>query len=152
MKKRLISTLLVLVLVVCVFPLSAFADNSYADTDYYKDYLSQGEWGGTGGRYKTTTSKVYVVPYSAPNHKTMLKTFCYVNGVITDKTVNPNLVITDTNPETKYAVTNLVYEHGDHSNVGGVYMWLGVAPKLGNGSLSGRWSPDWTGYGNVIIV
>ncbi len=139
----------VMMLLLCV---TAFAENSYSDTYYYKENLSEGEWGGTGARYKTTTSKVYVVPTSAPNSRTRLQTLCYVNGAITNKAVNKDIVLINTNPETKYGVTNRVVEDGDYTNTLGVSMWLGVAPLLGSGSLSGRWSPDWTGQGNVQIV
>lgn len=150
--KKLISLLIALAILssLCI---TAFADeNPYADTYYYKDYLKQGDWGGTGARYKTTTSKVYVVASSAPNSRTQVKTFCYVNGVITDKTVNSLVVLKSTSPETKYGITNMVYEDGDYTATLGTSMWLGVSPYIGSGALSGRWSPDWTGSGSVVIV
>lgn len=92
------------------------------------------------------------MPSSAPNSRTQLQALCYVNDKIENKAVNKNIVLINTDPETKYGVTNRIVEDGDYTETFGVKMWLGVAPLLGSGSLSGRWSPDWTGNGTVQIV
>lgn len=153
MKKRIASILLVLALVICVFPVSAFADyNPYADEDYYKDNVPVNAWGGTGARYKTSTSKVYVRPTSAPCNITLVQTVCYVNSNETFKNVNGAVSLSS---GAKYGITNRVYEDGDISYYDGkdcVLMWLGVRPYSQAGTVKGVWSPDWTGSGNVIIV
>jgi hypothetical protein len=82
MKKRIIVLILVLIMAVCMFPCYAIADyNPYADEVYYKENLSAGSWGGTGARYKTTTSKVYVYPSYSPSGITLVQTVCYVSNV-----------------------------------------------------------------------
>lgn len=148
MSKKLISMLLVLLMAVCMLPTSAFAENSYADTVYYKENLSAGEWGGTEARNKKTTSKVYVVPSYAPSSVTYVQTLCYVNGVATFKNVNGRVSLTS---GYKYGITNRIYEDGDQT-ANGVSMWLGVSPAYSAGNVNGVWSPDWTGNGSVTIV
>lgn len=149
MKKKLVAMFLVLVVTVCLLPTAAFADyNPYLDEVYYKENQPAGQMGGTGGRNKTTTSKVYVVPSSSPSGVTLVQTVCYVGGSPTYKNVNGTVSLYS---GTKYGITNRVYEDGDKSGTY-VYMWLGVAPSNVSGSVSGVWSPDWTGSGNVSIV
>lgn len=149
MKKRFFAILLALALAICVFPASAFADyNPYLDEVYYKDNLAAGVWGGTGARYKTNTSKVYVYPDYSPSDITLVQTTCYVGGYSTFKNVYGNASLSSHN---KYAITNRVYEDGDKTG-SYVNMWLSVAPAFQSGTVHGVWSPDWTGNGNVAIV
>lgn len=133
----------------CIFPVSAFAEeNPYQDSVYYNETALVGTFYGTGARYKTTTSKVYVAPAASPSDVTLVQTYCYINGSITGKNVNGVASLTS---GTKYGITNRIYEDGDKTG-SYVYMWLGVSPYNKSGTINGVWSPDWTGTGTVVIV
>ena len=92
-----------------------------------------------------------MAPSESPSLRTKVKTMCDVGGIITNKTKNSRgyVVLAD---DVKYAITNFVYEDGDYTTGYGVFMWLGMTPTYGSGTLGGVWSPDWTGNGTVTIV
>lgn len=128
---------------------TAFAANT-TDTSYYKNSVPAGTWRDTPEREKENNSKVYIKPLQAPNSKTKVRTYCYVSGNGSNQTTANYVVVED---NIKYAITNYVYEHGDHSGSNNtVKMWLSLTPKSGTGTLSGNWSPDWSGSGYVTIV
>ena len=147
--RRLSALLMVCVLMVST-AISASAAN-VTDTSYYKTNVSSGTWRATSARYKENNSKVYVYPSSSPSGKTKVKTVCYVGGVSTNKTKNSNGYVV-LNSGSKYAITNYVYEDGDYTTGYGVKAWLNFTPTSGTGTLSGVWSPDWTGSGTGITI
>lgn len=116
----------------------------------YSIYSTSGTYAGGGGRYKENNSKVYVYAISAPGTaRTNMRTYCYVSGVSTNKT-NAGTVTLESGY--KYAITNWVYEHGDYTTGYGVRMWLAASPTSGSGTMTGKWSPDWSGTGSGIII
>lgn len=145
--KKLISMAFALIMIfsVCIIPAAAA---NVTDEYYYKENLYDNEWGGTGARYKTDTSKVYVYAVASAGYVQKVQTLCYVAGQITNKTNAGTVYLAN---GSKYAITNFVYEHGDYTTGYGVKMWLGVSPT-GYGNVSGWWSPDWTGTGTGITI
>lgn len=145
-----ISTLLLACALMATTVVSAFAAN-IRDEDYTRYNVPANTWVNSPARYKENDSKVYVAPSESPSLRTKVKTMCDVGGIITNKTKNSRgyVVLAD---DVKYAITNFVYEDGDYTTGYGVFMWLGMTPTYGSGTLGGVWSPDWTGNGTVTIV
>lgn len=119
-------------------------------TDKPYRYTSVGglNWHDTTHYEKTNTSKVYVKPDTSPSKRTNVQTYCYVSGKATNKTASGTVTLRNGHA---YGITNTVYEKGDRSN-GHVEMWLKMRATSGTGLVSGNWSPDWTGKGDVAIV
>ena len=129
--------------------ISASAANT-TDTRYYKADVTADTWISSLSRYKEDSSKVYVYPSKSPGGKTRVKTYCRVGGVGTNKTYRTAGVLLSNN--SRYVITNYVYEDGDYTTGKGVAMWLRMTPYSGTGTLEGVWSPDWTGYGTGITI
>ena len=130
--------------------ISASAANT-TDVDYYKSNMTAGSWGTIASNYKENTSKVYVYPSLSPDGRTMVQTLCFVGGLPANKTGSSNgyVVLLD---NSKYAISNWVYEDGDYATGYGVRMWLRLTPYAGSGTLKGVWSPDWTGTGTGVTI
>ncbi len=159
MKKSILGTL-ICVMLICVMvaslSFSAFAvtDANVKDESYYMSYVSANSWAATGGRYKTNNSRVYVAPEKSPTGYTEAQTRCYVGGVTTNSTTAKAgyALLKDGK---KYAISNTVFQSGDYTTNKGVWTWLRLTPNSGAGTLSGVWSPDWTGNtqgGEVLLV
>jgi len=114
----------------------------------YSYYCQNGNWHTTRSYEKTNTSKVYVKPSKSPSRRTDVQTYCNVGGRPTNKTTAGTVTLKNGQA---YAITNGVYERGDKVS-GHVMTWLRMRGTSGKGTVSGVWSPDWTGRGNVIIV
>lgn len=146
--KRL-SALLMVCMLMGSMAVSAFAAN-VTDTQYNRYNVTSGIWVNTSSRYKEDASKVYVYPSKSPSGKTTVKTYCNVGGTATNKTYRTEGVLLSN--DSKYVITNYVYEDGDYTIGYGVKMWLRMTPSSGKGELKGVWSPDWTGYGTGITI
>lgn len=147
MKKLVtIACAFVMTLSICAVP--AFAAN-VQDTSYYFTNSTTESWRVTNHRYKQDASKVYVYAYSSPSGKTLTHTDCYVGGSVANETAAGNVYLRDNH---KYAITNFVYERGDYTTNRGVEMFLDMKPNSGSGTLSGVWSPDWTGTGSKVTI
>ena len=98
---------------------------------------------------KTNTSKVYVKPSKSPSDKTNVRTYCKQGGKAKNKTVAGTVTLSNNKA---YGITNNVYEQGDRTAENWVMMWLMVKATSGTGTVSGVWSPDWSGTTSVTIV
>lgn len=145
-----ISTLLLTCMLMASMVITAFAD--VEDKPYDPNYsVPSSTWASCVPRYKENNSKVYVAPEKSPSSRTKFRTMCKVGGITSNKTKNSAGYVVLAN-DSKYAITNFVYEDGDYTTTKGVNMWLSMSPTYGQGLLEGVWSPDWTGTGVVTIV
>lgn len=154
--KKRISMLLMCAILLSLVAFPASAANT-TDVAYYKSSISSGTWISTTGNYKENASYVYVLPNSAPNGYSRIKTFCNVSSIGTNKTGNPSKGSASSSYVSlksgrAYAVTQMVYEHGDYTSGYGVRMWLSMTPDSGSGSMSGVWSPDYTSQSGTTYV
>ncbi len=156
MKKGIFGSL-ICVMLICVmvasmsFSALAVQDANVTDTEYYIENAEYGTWVTTSGRYKENDSSVYVYPSESPSGYTYVKTLCYVEGFPTNATTAENSYVR-LHDGVKYAIENTIYDVGDPTQNVGVLAWLGLQPTSGSGTLSGLWSPDWTGKGDVTLV
>lgn len=144
--KRIFAFICVLVIAISMLVIPASAANT-EDKPYYNSYIAAGTWHTTYGYYKENASKVYVKPSQSPTTYTRVQTWCYdaSSGNASNKTANGTVSL-----PLGYAcvITNYVYENGVKTT-DGVFTWLKMTPSSGTGTLSGNWSPDWSGIGDV---
>lgn len=114
----------------------------------YSYYCVNASWHTTRSYEKTNTSKVYVKPSKSPSRRTDVQTYCNVGGRPTNKTSVGTATLRNGRA---YAITNGVYERGDRVS-GYVMTWLRMRGTSRTGTVSGVWSPDWSGRGDVTIV
>lgn len=147
MKKKMIAVICSIVAAMSL-TIPASAANTTNKPYGYTSYAAQ-LYHETTHYEKTNTSKVYVKPSASPSGKTNVRTCCYVNGASANKTQAGTVTLSD---GVAYGITNYVYEQGDKDSNGWVSMWLSVKATSGSGSVTGVWSPDWSGITPVTIV
>lgn len=148
MSKKRLTAFLCALATTCLATSPVLAANT-TDKPYSYTSITATNYHETTHYEKTNTSKVYVKPSKSPSGKTNVRTYCKQGGKAKNKTVAGTVTLSNNKA---YGITNNVYEQGDRTAENWVMMWLMVKATSGTGTVSGVWSPDWSGTTSVTIV